>query len=280
MKTTSKYLIALAAFVLLSMPARSQTTVPSTTLCAAITNTATTNVCLASTAGIVNQTGLYVDNEYMVVNLANNQTLAATNAYVPVTRNNRAGNGPPSIHNSGATVWIALGPGQSVVPGANGFVFSTQLGDSGPCTRSNIDYLPHIWPDRGVIRDCNAALGYWVDYVTGPVGNFTSAPLGEPSLLTTNGAINPHTQAVYVVTKAGVLADTLAAPTAIVDDFKMITILSSTANAHTVTATGLLQTGSASVNVATFAANAGASLTLMAYNGKWLVVSSNQITFS
>jgi hypothetical protein len=56
--------------------------------------------------------------------------------------------------------------------------------------------------------------------------------------------------------------------------------MSQTANAHTITATGLLNTGSASVNVATFAAFAGANVVLMAFNGKWNVISSVGITFS
>lgn len=98
--------------------------------------------------------------------------------------------------------------------------------------------------------------------------------------LTTNGAIPPHTPANYVITKAGVLADTLAAPTPTTDDGIVILITSNTANAHTLTATGLFQCGTASVNLATFAANAGAGLTLMAYQGKWNVLGSVGITFS
>jgi hypothetical protein len=73
---------------------------------------------------------------------------------------------------------------------------------------------------------------------------------------------------------------TLAAPTATTDDGKIILITSNTANAHTLTATGLLQTGSASVNLATFAAQKGAGLTLIAYQGKWNVLGSVGITFS
>jgi hypothetical protein len=65
-----------------------------------------------------------------------------------------------------------------------------------------------------------------------------------------------------------------------VDDGIEITRASATANAHTITATGLFQTGTASVNLATFAANAGAGLTLMAYNGKWIVIASVGVTFS
>lgn len=98
--------------------------------------------------------------------------------------------------------------------------------------------------------------------------------------LTTNGAIDPHTSANYVITKAGVLADTLAAPTATTDDGVIITITSNTAFAHTLTATGLLNTGSAAVNLATFAAFAGAGLTLRAYQAKWNVLSSTGITFT
>ena len=98
--------------------------------------------------------------------------------------------------------------------------------------------------------------------------------------LTTNGAVNAHTTANYVITKAGVLADTLGAPTATTDDGVVIQITSTTANAHTLTATGLLNTGTASVNLATFAAYAGAGLQLMAYQGAWYVLCSVGITFS
>ena len=81
----------------------------------------------------------------------------------------------------------------------------------------------------------------------------------------------------YIITAGSAQALTLAAPT---QNGTTITIKSATAFAHTLTATGLLQTGSASVNVATFAAFAGAGLTLQAYNGKWQVMSSVGVTFS
>lgn len=98
--------------------------------------------------------------------------------------------------------------------------------------------------------------------------------------LAASGAVPATASANYVVTKAGVAALTLAAPTATTNDGMEISITSATANAHTLTATGLFQTGTASVNLATFAANAGAGLTLMAYQGKWQVVASVGITFS
>jgi hypothetical protein len=133
----------------------------------------------------------------------------------------------------------------------------------------------------GIVVD--SADGYKLKYnQNGSIVTLTTAsgaPVA-PTALTTNGAIAPNTAANYIITKAGVLADTLAAPTVTTSDGLEIKITSGTANAHTITATGLLQTGSASVNVATFNANAGASLTLMAYQGLWFVRAANGISFS
>lgn len=111
-------------------------------------------------------------------------------------------------------------------------------------------------------------------------GNYVGGHQPAPVAIAASGAVAPHTSATYVITKAGVAALTLAAPTAGTDDGLTIKIFSATGNAHTLTATGLLQTGSASVNLATFAASAGAGLTLTAYNGLWIVTSSVGITFS
>lgn len=123
----------------------------------------------------------------------------------------------------------------------------------------------------------------WICTVAGKPG--TWLPLAAPTqmtlvAITADGAVDPHTSKDYIITKAGVAAMTLAAPTAGTDDGITISIKSSTAFAHTLTATGLLQTGSANANVATFAAFAGAGLTLRAYNGKWLVLTQVGITFS
>lgn len=103
--------------------------------------------------------------------------------------------------------------------------------------------------------------------------------LNTPVALSASGAIVPGVSGYYVVTKAGVAALTIAAPVA-GDAGKIITITSRTANAHTLTGTGILNTGSANVNVATFAAFAGAGLTLIADNLKWNVLYSTGITFS
>jgi hypothetical protein len=137
----------------------------------------------------------------------------------------------------------------------------------------------------------NFVLAGWVEQVLSatvvlirPVWSDVSA-LAFPEVLTiaavtASGAVAPRSPQTYVITKAGVAAMTLAAPTATTDDGIVVNLLSSTAFAHTLTATGLLQTGSASVNVATFAAQAGAGVSLMAFNGKWIVLSAVGITFS
>ena len=121
-------------------------------------------------------------------------------------------------------------------------------------------------------------------YICNVAGNWevpiTSLVSTQPTAIAANGAVPPHVSHTYAITKAGVAALTLAAPTATTDDGLEVCLTSNTANAHTLTATGLLQTGSASVNLATFAASAGAGLTLMAYQGKWNVICSVGITFS
>jgi len=94
-------------------------------------------------------------------------------------------------------------------------------------------------------------------------------------------AINPHVAGNYIVTTAGVDAMTLAAPTAGADDGLSINIYSNTAYAHTLTATGLLQTGqSGKTGVLTFAAYAGCGCTLRAYGGYWQVLSSQSMTYT
>lgn len=120
---------------------------------------------------------------------------------------------------------------------------------------------------------CTAA-GNWVVQL-----NASTQP-GLVALSGTADAIPPHVSHTYVVTKAGVDAMTLAAPTATTDDGIIITITSNTANAHTITATNLLQTGGTAVSVLTFAAHAGASVTLMAYQGKWNIISNNLVALT
>jgi hypothetical protein len=121
------------------------------------------------------------------------------------------------------------------------------------------------------VYTCNVA-GNWEVPITALVSP-------TPVVLAGDGAIPPHVQHVYVITKGSAAALTLAAPTAGADDGNTITIFSSTAFAHVLTATGLLNTGSANHNTATWAAQLGGSLTLWAYGGKWYAEAQVGITF-
>jgi hypothetical protein len=99
-------------------------------------------------------------------------------------------------------------------------------------------------------------------------------------VVSASGAIDPHTANRYVITKAGVAALTLAAPTAGADDGMQIDFISTTANQHTITATGLFVDGAGHVNVATFPANAGGQILLEAYQGKWYVLNAQAVVMS
>ena len=133
-------------------------------------------------------------------------------------------------------------------------------------------------PTLGMYQTSDGGIGFAVGGVQVQKFGGTTGNAGPAATaLTANGAISVSIARRYVITKAGVLAATLAAPAA---DNLEINIISDTANAHTLTATGLLATGSAAVDVATFAAFAGAGLTLRSYGGTWAVVSSVGITFS
>lgn len=114
----------------------------------------------------------------------------------------------------------------------------------------------------------------------------TPVPWPKPDLVTysVSGAIAvPKRDTIVVLDKAGVAAMTLAAP-AVDQDGLMLIVTSTTAQAHTITATSLLADGESGSpeTTATFAAYKGAGCTLMALQGLWQVVSNANatITFS
>jgi hypothetical protein len=109
--------------------------------------------------------------------------------------------------------------------------------------------------------------------VNAPTANTVTAYAANGAL-----AIAPGTA---TLTKAGVNAMTLAAPT-VAQEGLILRVVSQTANAHTITATSLIDDGvtGGSKTTATFAAFAGASIELMASNLKWAVISRNNVTIS
>jgi hypothetical protein len=220
MKTLSRISL-IAAFGLLSLvSASAQTLTPSTTLCAAATAKART-ICLSSTTNVVNRTGLYIDLEYVQVV---GTPVGTTNVYVQVARG--LNTTTPAAHANAQTAWIALTPDKSIVPGANGFGFGAAFTDYGPCVRTNEAYLPHIWPLRAEIIDCDATTLTWTPYeqtftmavpaancgwaTTGTYGAQVAVATGGPNLqgLSTAGTANvPVT--VISATSAGASVNSL-----------------------------------------------------------------------
>jgi hypothetical protein len=119
---------------------------------------------------------------------------------------------------------------------------------------------------------------------TGDTVRATAATVASPlitqpiTLAAADGAIT-ISPGVVAVTKAGVAALTLAAPTSAQEGTQLV-VTSRTANAHTITTVALLEDGvtGGGKNVATFAAFVGATVTLLAINLKWHVVALNAVT--
>lgn len=106
---------------------------------------------------------------------------------------------------------------------------------------------------------------------------------GAPIINSTPYAFDPHTPRRYVIKLTGICTMTILPPsiTAPNEDGLRIRIISATGFAHVLTFTGgTLRSGAAGVATATFAAFAGATLTLVAVGGLWLVESSNGVTFA
>lgn len=120
-----------------------------------------------------------------------------------------------------------------------------------------------------------------------PKGSFTSfaadqclaGPFKQHSL-STQTTIQKSIPGRRIITLGSALAMTILAPTAGADDGTLISVISATAFAHTLTCTGHLKDGNGHSNVMTLAAQPGAGFTIVAWNGNWLVVSANFATGS
>ena len=111
--------------------------------------------------------------------------------------------------------------------------------------------------------------------------NAVQTKLGLNGLLSGDGAItvSDGVSRTLVITKGSAAALTLAAPGA---DYQRLTVVSSTAFAHVITATNLLDDGvtGGAKDTATFAAFAGASIELLGYDGTWHVIGKNVVTIA
>jgi hypothetical protein len=126
---------------------------------------------------------------------------------------------------------------------------------------------------------------YWP--IQGKDANFSNIELS--GALKTPGIQNTATLAaadgaiavklgVVAITKGTAAVLTLASPTAGTDDGKLLTIVSTTAAAHTVTVTAGFNGSGTAGDVATFGAAAGNSISVVAYNGVWYVTNLQGVT--
>jgi hypothetical protein len=149
---------------------------------------------------------------------------------------------------------------------AGGLVYGAASGKVSSVANGNLE---------GIAMEAASADGdvFEVMSLNGPLLNVVTAYSANGALAVASGS--------DVITKTSAAAMTLAAPTAAQDGL-IKRVVSSTAFAHTITATGLIDDGvtGGSKTTATFAAFAGASIELMAYNGKWNVISKNVVTIS
>lgn len=114
-------------------------------------------------------------------------------------------------------------------------------------------------------------------HMSGPLVVSSGAFLLETQAFVSNGAITIKSGVVTIAkTVPGVVAVTLANPTAGDDDFKRLTIISNQTQANTVTVTGGFGNGGGGEDIATASGVVGDTLDLMAYNGFWYVCGYHQ----
>lgn len=143
---------------------------------------------------------------------------------------------------------------------------------------------------RGDFGSAAVAHNILAPATTGLTSDLPDFPMGQSAQVqpegqtivtaSVDGALSiPSQNTLVLVQKAGVCAMTLAAPSLAMDGL-LVTILSATANAHTVTYTAGFYGDTTSSDVATFAAKVGASMTIQAQGGKWGVVSLANVTLA
>jgi hypothetical protein len=147
---------------------------------------------------------------------------------------------------------------------------------------------------RGLEGTAQVAHGILGDVATGLATDFPGPPLGAvvplPSAgmqgrvtlgadVTLTTADFPAGDTTYVITKAGVCAITIEAPSKAQNGLRL-TFVSATANAHTVTYTAGFLGGTTASDIGTFAASVGASFTIEANGGTWGQVALAGVTIA
>ena len=117
--------------------------------------------------------------------------------------------------------------------------------------------------------------------VTATAGQLNLNTIETAQLLVADGAITVKNGICLIAkTVAGVVAATLADPTATTDDYKRLTIISNQAQLNTVTSASSFGGGGAGEDVCTFSGAIGDCRHLSAYQGKWYITGGHQFTIA
>lgn len=166
MKNTFKTLLFAVLLAFVSVPAFAQTATNRTSLAAAVANGTTTTLTLTSTSGVTTPSatqnvGLFVDGEFMRV------IAIPTSGVVTVLRG-QSGT-IAQAHPSGTQVWTGpMGPNNTPFFNAGnwgaGPNVAAAVRGNGSCTSTNVQYLPQIDVQFGILYDCDATSGTWRGY--------------------------------------------------------------------------------------------------------------------
>lgn len=120
--------------------------------------------------------------------------------------------------------------------------------------------------------------------VTAPAftGPLTGSVKPDKQVISVAGptAITLKSGLVVLSRSGGAAAATLAAPTAGDDDGKILTVIATTAQAHTLTIANGLSGVGASADVGTFGGAIADRVVLQAYNGAWYPLVNVNVTFA
>ncbi len=122
--------------------------------------------------------------------------------------------------------------------------------------------------------------GITADVIGNVTGDVTGGVKHNTQVLSGDGAITIKSGKV-IITKSSAAAITLADPTADTDDGKTLEVISTTAQAHTVTIAGGLNGAGSGADIGTFTTVVGNRFAVVAYNGKWYASGANvNVTFA
>lgn len=226
-----------------------QATLNATTTSAAVT-VGTNRVSVASVSTMAAGQLIVIDREAMLIQSISGTTLTVTRGY------NRTFAQP---HVSGAVVFS----------GPPSYFAGSEV--AGACTASSEVVLPRVVIASGNVYQCSD--GAWVRWMVGGIGQYSTA---GATTYTAAGAITVK-PGLNLIGSGGALAMTLASPSTSQNGMIM-SIIASTAQAHTITTTAGFNGGTTARDVCTLGGAIGDGITIQASGGVWYVLANRNCT--